>query len=111
MTTKSNGHGKGKKLVSCTVPVPVYHQLQSLAEASGLTPSGYARKAIIRTIQSKIRFEEIEHGTHSVPVITGNPIAEIPVPIDYRQVFRNAQNALRAAEEAAAYQTPKKVKK
>ena len=100
MAAKSNSHGKGKKLVSCTIPIEMYDKLLQLAEVSGLTISNYARKSIIRTVQANIRFQEIEHGTTQNPITVGNPIAHLPPVI-----------SLRAAEDPGTYQTGKNAKK
>lgn len=91
MAKKFRGQGKGKKQVACTLPIPLYTRLQQLADASGVTVSDYARKAIIKTVQEWIRFEEIEHSGAVGTIVVGHPIAELPPPID-------ATTALRAAE-------------
>ena len=85
------------KQVACTLPEAMYESLRALAEASGLTMSGYARKAIIRTVQAQIYFTEEERG------LLGLPIAQIPPPIDIEEVL-----AERATEKPPEYKTAKR---
>lgn len=91
MSTKTKGPGKGKKHVSTTVPVPIYSLLEELAESSGISPTAYARKAIIRTVQAMIRFQETEVAPDKKPISIGYPIAEIPQPIDETAELRAAE--------------------
>lgn len=91
MTTKTRGAGKGKRHVSTTVPEPVYKLLEELAETSGITPTAYARKAIIRTVNAMIRFQETEVGPDKKPISIGFPIAEIPPAIEEESLFRAAE--------------------
>lgn len=103
MATKFKGQGKGKKQVACTLPVTIFERLKALAEASGVTVSDYARKAIIQTVQQRIRFEEIEHSGAVGTIVVGTPIAEIPPKPDYQELTE--MFSARATEEPE--QTPK----
>jgi hypothetical protein len=60
MTTRTNGAGRGKKHISTTIPEPIMAQLKELADQSGMTISGYLRKAITRTTLSRITFQTVE---------------------------------------------------
>lgn len=60
MTKRTNGAGRGKRHLSTSIPDEIRAQLAILAEQSGLTVSGYLRKAIRRTVEARISFQTIE---------------------------------------------------
>lgn len=57
-TKKGHGPGKGKVSLSCTIPVEIDQQLRELAQLSGLTKAGYAKKAVIRAVERREKVTE-----------------------------------------------------
>lgn len=84
-THKPTGHGpgRGKVNLSCTIPVEIDRQLRQLAEESGLTRAGYAKKAVIRAVQRREK-------------VTEQVVSEAIYPLEHP-----ANPTARAADDAA----------